>query len=97
MFVRYISHEIRTPLNVVSMGLQYLKENISDTNNNSEERVETVTDIQNSLDVSLEVLNDLLLYDKLESGHLQLEFSDIPFYSFVKDTLKPFQLQVSVE
>ena len=93
MFVRYISHEIRTPLNAVSMGLQFLKEDMV-ARKESEERMETIEEVQHSLSVSLEVLNDLLLYDKLEGGHLQLEFAEIPAYSFTKKTLKPFYLQV---
>ena len=72
MFVRMVSHEIRTPLNAMSMGLHMLKNELERGNCN-EEALETWTDVKSSCVIAVDILDELLLYEKLEAGIMILE------------------------
>jgi len=63
MLIRYISHEIRTPLNTVMMGLQCLQEEMIKWGE-CRSRLEIISDIQESGDIAIKILEDMLLYDK---------------------------------
>lgn len=106
-FVRFISHEIRTPLNTVCMGLELLKEDIQRQIQTNEpisagsglgdsklnEWTDLMNDItQNSADAVL-VLNDLLNYDKIESGTLKLDLEEEDIYGITKSITS----QLSIE
>jgi signal transduction histidine kinase len=90
-FVRYISHEIRTPLNVVHAGLQLLN---SYERNRSEEERESFADMTNACSVAIGILNDLLLFDKLQEGELPMELQNTPARSFLVSTASIFAVQV---
>jgi len=92
-FVRYISHEIRTPLSAVTMGLQVLSEDLRSAGA-TDAMLATVKTLEHASDVAVDILNDLLLYDKLDSGLLKLDVQQIPFIPFVTEIMEPFQLQV---
>ena len=94
MFVRYISHEIRTPLNTVGMGLQVLREDLS-SGGTHPDALRTVTNIETCCEIAVDILNDLLIFDKLDSGILKLELERLNAYEFVVETIHPFYLQVS--
>ena len=93
MFIRYISHEIRTPLNTVFLGLKLLQDDFVRSNDDVS-RVETVKDIKESCDIAINILNELLMFDKLESGILKLELKKVSPWTFVNDVIKPFFVQV---
>jgi signal transduction histidine kinase len=93
MFVRYISHEIRTPLNTVKMGLELLTEELG-VYAIPPELLESAEDSRKSCDTAIEVLNDLLTQDKLETNKLVLEFSKLNAIAFVKQTVQPFYVHV---
>ena len=95
MFVRYISHEVRTPLNTAIMGLQVLAEEISKNRNMNADTLDTLNDVKNACDVSVNVLNELLIFDKLESGNLMLEMTRFPVMEFIEEVVRSFQVQVS--
>eukprot|EP00598_Pedospumella_elongata_P013428 CAMPEP_0185012468 /NCGR_PEP_ID=MMETSP1098-20130426/98320_1 /TAXON_ID=89044 /ORGANISM="Spumella elongata, Strain CCAP 955/1" /LENGTH=802 /DNA_ID=CAMNT_0027541531 /DNA_START=32 /DNA_END=2437 /DNA_ORIENTATION=- len=99
-FVRFISHEIRTPLNAVHLGLEALTAELTRAveqllgncgadpttmfadllNNWLELSAELISNSESAVDV----LNDLLNYDKVEMGTLRLEFSAVPIWEVVK-------------
>ena len=93
-FVNYISHEMRTPLNTVFMGIKLLQDDFI-LNNESQERLDVVSDIKASCDITLSTLNELLTFDKLESGMLKLELNHIPIWDFLVNTVKPFDVQAA--
>ena len=99
MFVRYVSHEIRTPLNTVFLGLKFLRDELAADVMRGERdgsMLATVDDIQSSCEVAVNILNDLLTYEKLEGGILQTQMKRIDACAFVRETVRPFVLQVSL-
>ena len=93
MFVRYVSHEIRTPLNTVFLGLKLLKRDLI-TIGSDEETVRIITDIQSSCETAIETLNGLLDYEKLESGIMKLEKTQMSPWPLIRDSVTPFMIQV---
>jgi signal transduction histidine kinase len=93
-FVRYVSHEIRTPLNTVSMGLkliqdlryreQWTQEEIEKgVAPTDEDLFEMADEVKESCDIAINILNDLLLYEKMEGGLLVLERQKEPAVALV--------------
>jgi signal transduction histidine kinase len=60
----------------------------------SAECLRNVRECQDSIDVAVSILNDLLSYEKLESGIMTLYREVVPAASFIESTLAPFSLQV---
>jgi signal transduction histidine kinase len=98
MFMRYISHEIRTPLNTVYLGLQYLlaeeQDRVRSTSEESQ-MLSVLTDLQQACDSAIEVLNELLTYDKTEDGALQLDRSRFEVRPFLEEVFHSFDVQVT--
>ena len=95
-YVRFISHELRTPLNSVFMGMQLLLDQIpEDTQEPMElERKETLMETQSACSAALDILNELLLFDKLETGALVLNKLTVPVPELVEDSVKMFSVQM---
>ena len=75
------------------MGLQVLSDDLRTIGAN-DSILATVKTLEHASDVAVDILNDLLLYDKLDSGLLKLDVQPISFKSFVTEIVEPFQLQV---
>jgi signal transduction histidine kinase len=80
--VRYISHEIRTPLNTVSMGIELARKQLKE--GNIQDTADILHDVEESCVTAVKILNDILLYDKIEDGLMELEKSVISAYSLVE-------------
>ena len=95
IYVRFIGHELRTPLNSVFMGLQLSIDQIpEDTQEPVEvERRETLVETQSACGAALDILNELLLFDKLETGALVLHKQSVPVTELVEDSVKMFSAQ----
>ena len=96
MFMRYMSHEMRTPLNTTVLGMDLLIKQFEQNLNLPANHIcyLTALDLQSSCKIAVEILNDMLLYDKIESKKLVLELEHISPWSFMKNTVKPFFIQV---
>eukprot|EP00339_Tiarina_fusa_P000573 CAMPEP_0117003880 /NCGR_PEP_ID=MMETSP0472-20121206/5054_1 /TAXON_ID=693140 ORGANISM="Tiarina fusus, Strain LIS" /NCGR_SAMPLE_ID=MMETSP0472 /ASSEMBLY_ACC=CAM_ASM_000603 /LENGTH=969 /DNA_ID=CAMNT_0004704679 /DNA_START=62 /DNA_END=2971 /DNA_ORIENTATION=+ len=104
-FVRFISHEIRTPLNTVCMGLELLESELKMAPDKEDAMGEGVdkedidfwsnvtNDIKENAHTAVEILNDMLNYDKLESGGLNLELTQVRVSELVERTVRQFQIQ----
>lgn len=54
-----------------------------------------VREIQNSSIVAVSVLNDFLLYDKIEAGTMVMERKAVPVYKIITDNVKLFLIQAT--
>lgn len=97
-FVRFVSHEVRTPLNSVCMGLALMEQEIAanaDTPvdpKKAQEWLALSKDVAANSSSAVDVLNDFLNYDKVESGKLTLEYSVVPIFQLIEDTVSEFKL-----
>ena len=97
--IRFLSHEIRTPLNAVTMGLLVLRRELEMHDNgvkhiDCKDVLSVVEEVENASITSLDILNDLLTYEKIDAGILILEKEIVTAYSIVHECLRPFLLQV---
>ena len=92
-FVRYISHEIRTPLNAVSMGLKYLRDELPKYIQ-VPDILDSVATSQSACLASINILSDLLTFDKIEDGELKLDRQEISVKDLVLSSTAIFQAQV---
>jgi signal transduction histidine kinase len=93
-FIRYISHEIRSPLSTASLGLDYLVAQMSDNRLSYEQVLEVVRDAKTATEIATCTLNDLLMFDKIETGMLEVALTDCDMWEFVNKCVKPFNIQV---
>ena len=93
-FVRYISHEMRTSLNTAVMGLQYLRSELVKSSTDTE-LLEIVDEVRGACEISVTILNEMLDYDKLQSGGMKLDFEKVSVKEFLEVTISPFYVQVS--
>ena len=77
------------------MGLQVLSDDLKKIGA-TDTILATVKTLEHASDVAIDILNDLLLYDKLDSGLLKLDIQKICLIPFVTDIAEPFQLQVII-
>jgi signal transduction histidine kinase len=101
-FVRFISHEIRTPLNAVSMGLELLESELRGSKDENEDKLteddlefwhNVTVDTKENVNVAVSILNDLLDYDKLETGIMKLELDRVDIWGLVAKTANQFNIQ----
>ena len=92
-FVRFISHEVRTPLNSLSMGLKLMKKGI-ENGESREEILNTLEEVREACEIAVETLNEILSYDKIESGLMVLEKTPVNADAFLKGTTHLFLMQV---
>jgi hypothetical protein len=91
-FVRYISHEIRTPLNTVSMGVQLCMRELLESHVSGAQNI--LNDVEGSCNIAIEILNNILLYDKVEDGRMTLDKGDINAHEMASTVSMPFVVQV---
>ena len=90
-----MSHEIRTPLNITLLGLKYLEEELEKVDSNLLcDVTEVLEDVKSSCGIAVDILNDLLLYEKLDDGIFTLSMTEIPFRDFFIDAVNVFKVQV---
>ena len=78
-FLSTVSHELRTPLNAI-IGITHLL--IEDNPKKAQENY--LTSLQFSGEYLLDFINQILEYNKLESGHFQVENSNFSLFELVK-------------
>jgi signal transduction histidine kinase len=92
--VRYISHELRTPLNTAFLGLKLIIEELKGSDNPEDiERYDTLCDVNLSCMAAVDILNDLLCCEKLDSGILELHRQDVAVASFLSKCVDMFAVQ----
>ena len=93
-YVRYISHELRTPLNTAFLGLKLLTEEFKTSVDIKDiDRYDTLCDVNFSCAAAVDILNDLLCYEKLDSGILELHKENVTVVPFLIDCISMFSVQ----
>jgi signal transduction histidine kinase/DNA-binding NarL/FixJ family response regulator/HPt (histidine-containing phosphotransfer) domain-containing protein len=78
-FLAVISHEIRTPMNGI-MGVLRLLQRTHAT----EEQSDYILTMQKTGDTMVALLNDILDFEKIETGAMQLEHINIDLYNMIR-------------
>jgi PAS domain S-box-containing protein len=81
-FLNTMSHEIRTPLNAI-IGLSYLL----GKSVNQEEQKENIEILQNSAEHLLELVNNILDFNRIEAGMIAFEEEKIETFRFFQSLL----------
>ena len=93
--MRLVSHEIRTPLNVVMTGLKLIEREISKQEISTNSGIlDMINDVKLSCDAAVDLLNDLLAYEKLDAGIMTLEKTKFNAAQFIRKAIQPFYIQV---
>ena len=95
-FIRFFSHEMRTPLGIVFSGLYLLNSNLLCLPQCSlvRDALRTLVDMKNSADVLLDVLDKMIVFDKIDCGILNLYTRDVKPVMLIESILAPFHTQV---
>jgi PAS domain S-box-containing protein len=89
-FLQNVSHEIRTPMS----GILGFTDLLRETNLTGEEQSEYIDVIERSGNRMLNTINDLLDISRIESGQVELFFSDIVLNDIVTDLCTFFRPEV---
>jgi signal transduction histidine kinase len=102
-FVRYVGHEIRTPLNTVTLGLDLIQSNITsflEKSGTSPSSVsilsqisQMVSEVSDSSTIAIDILNDMLLYDKVEQGNIAIYPEKITTSQLLTSLVSNFSIQ----
>lgn len=96
-FVRYFVHEMRTPLNTTILGLDLLSKHIKDlclkNHIDGSKCLVMVKDLHLSVSNSVEILNETMVYDKVETSSLTLNKAFFSPLAFVEEAMRPFYIQ----
>ena len=93
-YVRYISHELRTPLNSAFLGLKMILDQLRGSEDPvDKERYETLWDVHRACMTAVDILNDLMCYDKIESGILVLHKEDVIPLPFLQECFNGFRAE----
>ncbi len=89
-FLANMSHEIRTPMNSV-LGFSELleKDNLSD------KQLEYVQHIRTSGNTLLSLINKILDLSKIESGNLEIQYSDVSLPELINEIVANFSPQLN--
>ena len=90
LFVRSVSHEIRTPLNIVFAALLWLELETSQMNTEFQETIAMTKDACTS---AVDILNDMLAYEKIDGNILTLEMGSVIVIQLINEVVKPFYVQ----
>ena len=89
-FLANLSHEIRTPLNSI-IGFSGL---LLDPESTSKEKQTFKEIIEGSNNILLNLINDIIDFSKIESGHLEIILSDVVLGNILDDIYKVFSLEI---
>ena len=107
-FVKYISHEMRSPLSVLLLSLSEMSEarkrasltegsssNLLSSSFDSQSAV-SVDDMKATVTSALEILDDLLIYEQIESSTIAMNFKLENPFEVLKTVLKGYRSKLKV-
>jgi signal transduction histidine kinase len=76
------------------LGLKLLTDEFKSSRNVKDmERYDTLFDVNRSCEAAIDILNDLLCFEKIESGILELHKEEITVQPYLSDCLSMFKVQ----
>ena len=93
-FVRYVSHEIRSPLNVVHAGLELLRADLTAAGA-LPSTLTLLQDIFFASSAAIEILNDMLQYEHIDSGTFKLDCAAVPMLQAFAGRLDGFKFMLA--
>ena len=82
---------MRTPLNTITLGLELLEAELVEAKV-PDATMDIVHTLRESSLVAVDILNELLLYEKIEAGIMALDASVAFFKPLLETTVRPFQI-----
>lgn len=89
--IKYFSHEMRSPIMVMTVGLELIEETLVSLPERHPLIDENLADVKRSCDQSLELLDSLLLYEKIENKSLSLELSSVEPLECLRAMLRTYE------
>lgn len=92
--IRNVSHELRTPLSVVMSGLVAMQGGV-----NAADR-ELVSEMELACELAVDTLDDLVLYERVECGSLEITRAHVDFLALVPravDSLRSFAAHSGID
>lgn len=93
-FVRFVSHEIRTPLTSLVLGLKLLSDNVEVLPSEIEAKKDLkqmTVELEGCSNVAVMILNDLLQYDKIETGSMKMDTKELPICDLIRANIHLFK------
>ena len=79
---------------MILLGLKLVSEDLENsTNSKDTDRYEILLDVKGACRTAVQILDDLLCFDKLESGILEVHKHDVPVIPFITDCVNMFTSQ----
>ena len=92
---KYLSHNIRSPLNTATVSLICAKSNMESSASENSETYDMLCDAYSSCNVISGVLDNIVTYEALTTGTLQLFPKACKGQEIVKKAIEPHKLAVS--
>ncbi|MFT5166103.1 MAG: PAS domain S-box-containing protein [Saprospiraceae bacterium] len=89
-FIASISHEMRTPMNAI-LGMS----NLLAKTDMPEEQASYVSNIKQSSEILLGIINDILEISTLQNGKIQFEYKDFDLYKVLSNLVNVMQYKVN--
>ena len=92
--MRFVSHEIRSPLNVAIAGLEILKADLEAAGVSRAIR-NLLEDVSFASNTAIEILNDMLQYEHIDSGSFKLELAVVALDNLFLGRLEAYKFMAS--
>ena len=83
-------------MNSFILGLKLLKKELKERNFLTKDVKDILADSTESSEIAVELVSDFLTFDKIDSGILKLDATELKVWALLMKTAKPFYTQVDM-